>query len=478
MKLSVMKVLSDDDKQRIHGASLKLLSETGMKIANERALRLLEDAGCEVDYEKKYVKIPPELVEECLATVPSEFKLYNSRTKEVAFNLNYIDQHPMAGGDSLYFYNYENGRRDNISKAQVEKFTKIADALPNIDIVVPAGMPQDVAPRATTLHGVDAVFANTEKPLYFPHEGIEVTKAVLEITRIVSSEKDLSKKPIAIYQVSPTSPLSWVESAVDSLMETIKSGIPCSILGQPLSGMTSPYTAASQVLLNNAEVLSGVVIGQLIDKSVPLLYGQAWITYDMQKMFVQFASPETFLERMAGNEMATFYKMPSMMCGADTDSWTLDALSGIEKGLTGLVAYSTGVNLISDFGEIASCRMASCEQLVIDSEMYDYVDRLIQGIDISDEKLAVELIDRVGPGGHFMAERHTVDMLRTDEFWKPGIYSPSNYESWTAEGMPDLVKKANQKVQEMLNTHTPEPLNEKKQEEINEIIKDFESRTK
>ena len=271
-----MKVLSDDDKQRIHGASLKLISETGMKIANERALKLLEDAGCKVHYEKQHVKIPSKLVEDCLATVPSEFDLYNSRTKEVAFNLNYIDQHPMAGGDSLYFYNYDTGKRENISKEQVEKFTKVADTLPNIDIVVPAGMPQDVAPKATTLHGVDAVFANTEKPLYFPHEGIEVTKAALEITRVVSDEKDLSKKPIAVYQVSPTSPLTWVESAVDSLMETVKGGIPCSIRPQPLSGMTSPYTAASQVLLNNAEILSGVVISQLIDKRVPLLYGQAW----------------------------------------------------------------------------------------------------------------------------------------------------------------------------------------------------------
>jgi len=325
-------------------------------------------------------------------------------------------------------------------------------------------------------HGVEAVFSNTEKPLYFPHEGTEVTQAVINIAKTVTGYDDLSKKPVMVFQLSPTSPLSWVESAVDSLIYGAKAGIPCSITCQPLSGMTAPFTVAGQLIMNNAEVVSGMVITQLVNPGNPNVYGQAWVTFDMMKSFVLFTSPEAMLLRIAGDQMAKFYKVPSMMCGSDTESWTMDIQNGMDKGLSASVAYSVGANFIADFGQIASCTMASCEQLLIDSEVFEIVSRLKSGIEVNENTKALDVIDKVGSGGNYLREQHTLDHLRTDEYYKPSLFSPDTYETWTSMGSPDLSKKAHDRVEEILAAHKPKELSGDKKQKVKDIIVDFEER--
>jgi len=478
MRLNKLEVLDGSELREIHEVSLRILAETGVLVSSQRALNLLEEAGAQVDLQKKLAKIPKRLVEDSLDSVPKRFCVYKRNSKEIAFVLGEPEIRAIAGGDALFFIDSNIEKQRRITKSDVIQFTRIADALPNIDMVCPAGMPQDVAPKATALHGADAVFRNTAKPLYFPHEGLSVTKAALEIVRVISEETDLSTRPILICQVSPTSPLSWTQGAVDPLMEIAKSGVPCCILPQPLSGVTAPFTLAGHIVLHNAEILSGLVISQIVKKGAPIVYGQAWTTFDMRKNSVSFASPEAVLLRIAGTQLAKFYGIPSMTTGLDTDAFCIDVQNGWEKLITGFSVLSIGSNLIADFGLLGSDTVVSNEQLIIDNEILDIGLRLDKGIKVSAETMAASVIHTVGPRGNYLCEKHTLRHLRTGEHWQPSISSRSNYEAWTKKGSLRAEQRAKQKVKEILRISSPEPLDGEKQREIDLIIERFESTAK
>jgi len=401
--------------------------------------------------------------------------LHDSRTRRRAFVLGDGHTYTVAGHDAPYWYDSETGQRRKIIEKDVENFTKIADTSENVDMVGAAGMPQDVMPKSSLIHGIEAVYNNTEKPLYFSPDELEVTNAIFDIARIVGGEDDLSKHPTLICQLSSTAPLTWVKGAVESLVETAKCGVPCSILPQPLCGVSAPMTLAGNLAVHNAEVLSGIVITQLVKKGSPIIYAGGWSTFDMKEGTVVFASPESSLLRIAGPNLAKFYKIPCHSLGFDSDALCLDIQNGWEKAITGFIPLLVGVDLMVDLGIFELVLSASSEQLIIDNEILGLLYRVVEGIEVSPETIAFEVIKKVGSRGSFLEEEHTLDHLRTGEHWQPQISSRCVREVWNNRGNPTVVKNARDKVKEIIQTHQPKRLDENKQKEIKRIIETFES---
>jgi len=478
MQLRRLKILSDSEVSQIHEASRRILSETGMVVGSKKVLELLAQAGARVDFQKKLVKIPPQLVEETLISLPSQITLYNTRSKQPVLTLDGTNSYMVTGSGAVFFLDFETGERRLITKADVAQFTRIANALENIDMVGSIGMPQDVPRKAAEVYEAKTIFNNTEKPLVFPHEAPEVTRAVFDIVRVVGGEEDLSKHPILICELSPTSPLSWTSGAVDALIETAKCGVPCIILPQPYSGVTAPLSLAGLLTVCNAEFLSSVVISQLVKKGTPIVYGQAWATFDMRAANVLMASPESSLLTIAGKQLAKFYKIPVFSCGFESDAPCLDIQVGWEKATSGFAALYSGVDLIPDFGFTNTCLTASNEQLVIDDEILGILRRIERGIEVSPETIAVDVINKVGPQGNYLMEGHTLKYLRTGEHWEPIVSNHLNYETWIKQGAPDARENAKKRAKEILRTHIPKPLDENKQKEIELILKKFESEVK
>jgi len=476
MRLRNYTILAEDEVSQIHESTLKVLAEVGITIFSSRVLKLLDDAGAEVDQTKNLCKIPKNMIEEALQSVPRQITLYDTRSTQEAFTLGDAVTHAVAGHDAPYWYEPETGKRRKVVKKDVEDFTRIADFLEHVDAIGSAGMPQDVSPKGSLIHGVEMVYKNTRKPLYFSPDELEVTRAIFDIARVVGENDDLSKLPILICQLSPTAPLSWVKGAVESLIEVARCGVPCSILPEPMTGVSAPMTLAGHLVMHNAEVLSGILITQIVRKGSPVIYAGGWTTFEMRESTALSASPETCLLRLAGPQIAQFYKIPCHSIGFDSESLSIDVQYGWEKSITGLMPLLAGIDLMVDLGVSQSFLSASNTQLIIDHEILGFLKYLTKGIEVNPETIAFDLIKKVGPRGNFLEEEHTLRYLKqSGYYWQPEISNRCSRHKWNSRGNPDVVKKAKKRAEEILRFHHPKKLDETKQKAIRRIIEEFDS---
>jgi len=243
MRLSRVEVLSNKEIEEIDSASKEILEETGVMVLSEEVLKIYESGGGQVDYDNMIVRIPEKLVEKCIKSAPSEYKLY-SRDKDNFLNFGNNLGYSASGHNAIYILDTKTMERKPSTKKEVGNFAKISDALSNIHVVGVQAMPQDVFSKSSILHALDAVLNNTSKHIFFSPENVEETKALIDMLRVVNGEEDLGKSPIATCQLSPISPLTWSKGTAEAVVEIAKSGIPLCILPQPYCGVTSPITLA------------------------------------------------------------------------------------------------------------------------------------------------------------------------------------------------------------------------------------------
>jgi trimethylamine--corrinoid protein Co-methyltransferase len=472
-KIERLKILSEDELIRIHENSLKILENTGLSISSEKVLKICRECGLDTDAHKGIVRFPRRIVEKHVATAPEKIELYN-RGGTLCAELGTGKSYTASGHNAIYILEHGSRERRNATKKDVGNFALLSDYLQDIDVIGIEAMPQDVQPESTLIHAVDAAFSNTDKPVFFSPERAEVVKPIFDIARVVTGRSDLSSKPPFICQLSPTSPLTWEEGAVEALVATVEEGVPLCLLPQPFAGVTSPYTLAGHLTIHNAETLSGAVLGQLINPGSPIIYGSAWSTFDMRQANVLIGSPETVLMRIAGAQLAELYHLPHHTIAPDTDAHVMDEQLSWEKFATTWGSFLGQADLIVNGGMFSTGLTVSFEQLVIDNEIFSYIKRLSRGILVDEDTLALDTIERVGPKGDYLGEEHTLRYLKSGEHWEPLISTREIYENWQREGRKDIVEKAHEKVQWILKNHKVAELSDRSKEDIQAIIKGFE----
>ena len=473
-KIEKLKVLSDEEIVRIHENSLKILENTGVHVNSEEVLKTASELGLPADKNSKIVKFPKKLVEDCLKSVPAEIDLYNARG-ELCAGLGRGKTYAANGHNAIFVMDYHSGERRNATKADVGKFALLTDYLPSFDFVSSEAFPQDVKAEASLLHAVDAIYHNNRDHLYISPERAEEVKPIYEIVKIVTDSTDPGIKPPVTCQLSTTPPLAWEKGQIESLVETVKQGIPLCLLPQPYTGVTSPYTLAGHVTIHNAEVLSGIVFSQIIKPGSPVIYGSAWTTFDMRTANVLIASPETVLMRLAGSQIAEFYSMPYHAIAPDSDTHAMDEQLAWEKCATTWGAYLAHADLIVNGGMFGTGLVVSFEQLVLDDELFSYIKRMSRGIKVDEDTLALDVIEKLGPKGNYLAEEHTLKYLGKGEHWEPEISVREQYENWRKKGMKDVIQRAHEKVESILNSHIVDALPGYADREIKKVIEIFES---
>jgi trimethylamine--corrinoid protein Co-methyltransferase len=465
-------IFDEDDLYRLHLATLKVLETTGVGVYEDHCLRLLKDAGATVDEKKRISKIPEFLIKEALGSVPSRFNLYARNPKH---NMN-------VGGKTVYFgaggpnvpnvLDLDIGERRKPTNKDLVDFARLADALENIHHYGPVTTTIDVQPEVADLHRWAIAFNNTEKPITDGASGRLKAQAFIKMAASISGDlESLRRKPIIMGFGCPVSPLQHPKEALDWLLIFAKEGLPYSVLSEPMIGASSPSTLAGSLVVMNAEILSGIVISQLVKKGTPIIYGANPFPMDMKTAVLCVGAPEVGVAAAISTQLAQYYGIPSLSVCVP-DSKMLDAQFGFERAPYILPAMA-GCNWIGAAGMIESGLTASLEQMVLDNEFMDMVYRLIRGVELNDETLALDVIDQVGPGGSFLPHPHTLKNAMK-EIWYPELFNREDYARWKKDGAKTMTQRAMEKVKRILKEHQPIPLEESIQKEISMIVRETE----
>jgi trimethylamine--corrinoid protein Co-methyltransferase len=464
------KVLSDDEILKIHNGSLEILESTGISIQNEEILKRLEAEGALIENTSKTAKLPANMVEKFIKIAPPKILLY-PRDSSNPITIGEGITHAVNGFDATFTVDYGTGERNPITKEEVGTFAWMADQMQNIDIVGVQGLPQDVLQEKAEAHAVAALLQNTKKHILIAPDTGKAAKTVYAIIRLATGQVNIGSKPTVSCHISPSAPLQWTPEACEIILSTVAQGVPFYILPSPMAGATSPVTLAGYLVQHNAQILSGIVIAQVLREGSPVVYCNAPTLFNMREGNPIIATPETMLIRIAGSQMARFYHIPSHSIGFDTDAHIVDQQCIWEKALTAMACINAGIDVIVNLGMFSTGLTVSYESLVIDHEIFSLLRRFQKGIEVTKDSLAIDVIKRIGTWGSFLEEEHTFKYFKTEN-WYPEISCRKLFEPWTAEGGKDIHAVAHEKVLELLGIERKSYVAPEIMEQIDKIIEE------
>ena len=462
------RVLSDDQIEQIRRTAFEVMAKVGFSVLHEGARKMFKQAGALVDGEN--VKVPEHVVTGCLQTAPKGWTIYDrdgNRAMEVQGRKSYYGTSTASPRtkDALTGEIHPTRVRDIAIGAQV------ADALDNIDWVMPMGSSQDVPPTAADVHEFEAVVTHTTKPVVFIGYTPRGVELVFEMAAEVAGGLDrLQQRPFAILYPEPISPLVWPADVVDRLFVAADLNLP-QIQGPTVQfGATGPMTLAGGVVQGTAEALMCLVMAQLRKPGCPFGLGCNFSVFDMANGLLSMASPEMSLALSAQAEIAQSFGLPTWGLAGSTDSKMIDAQAGIESTFSILAQGLAGLNLIHDVGYIDGGMACSTAQLVLGNESIGMAKRFIRGIEVNTETLALEVIEKVGPGGHYLDQDHTYNHFRS-ESWMPDLMVRSAYDEWHNQGAKDMATRIQEKLEDIVKNHHAPALPDKTLAAIAEIKK-------
>ncbi len=463
--------LSPEELTTIHEASMALLAKVGVAFHSDEAIAIFKHHGLPVD--GRLVHFSEKQVMDAVASAPSHFTIRG----------RHPDKDVVVGGDGLVFVpgygapfilEPETGRRSP-TLDDYHRLIRLADALPNQDLsghmlVLPGDVPEGTA----HLHMNYAAMVHSDKPFIGSSEGALAAKQTMEMAAILFDEPatSLKQKPVTVALVNSLSPLSYSQDMIEALMAYVSWRQPVMIAALIMAGATGPITLAGVLAQQNAEILAGITLAQLINPGTPIIYGSTSTIMEMRNGALAIGSPELSLMATASTQVAHHYGLPSRCGGALTDANSPDAQAGFESMFSLLTAANSGADFVLHAAGILSSYLAfSYEKFVIDDEMCGMVRRYNQGLTVNQDSLAYDVIAGVGPGGNFLREEHTVTRCR-HAFWQPALCDRDGLEMWLANGQPDLAQRAKQRWQDLLAGHEDPPIDTTTKRQLQAYIAD------
>jgi len=471
-----IEILSGDEIEQIHLGALSILWRTGIEVREDQAFDILKKAGCPTN--GKRIRIPSNLVEEAIHLAPKAFTLYGRDSNfKVRLEGRKVCYEPMIG--RLNILDMETSDRRRTTLDDVAKLVRLADALEHYTLlhsgaIMPhiEGIPDEVS----HVHGYFTSVKNSSKVIKGVVRGKEKAKDCIRMASVIAGgEEALRRHPNIFTTCNVISPLEYMIEQTEGLIEYAKMGLPVDIASEPQCGATSPVTLAGTVVQQTAEILGMIVIAQLVNPGTPVLMGTVAAAMDLRNGMIALGGVEAALINVAHAQMARFYQIPSRGTGSNTESKLLDMQAGYEKTITLLLPALAGINMIFYPGTMDHALTVSLESLLIDHEICGMIDRIIKGISVTDEKLALDIIDKIGPGGHFLNQKHTMKHLREEHFL-PKLTDRDSHELWVEKGKRAIHEKARDEVKRILAEHEPLPLDSSVEKELLAIIKEVEKR--
>jgi trimethylamine--corrinoid protein Co-methyltransferase len=448
------KILTEDEIGRIHQTSMALLANVGVEFPCQEALAVFREHGIRTDGNRVY--LGEDQLTRTLETAPKQFTIRaRNPERNVTIGAGRIAFAPGYGAPFLV--DSEIGKRVPMLE-DYHNIVKLVHALPNQDmsghLLVEPG---DVRPGPAHLQMLYAHMTHSDKPFIGSTAGRAGARHTMEMASILF-DAPVSEQPVTLGLVNSLSPLGYSTEMLEALMEYARSRQPVIIAALMMAGSTGPITLAGVLAVQSAELLAGVALAQLISPGTPVVFGSTSTNMDMRSGALAIGGPELSQMIVAHAQLARFYGLPSRSGGALTDASYPDAQAGFESMLSLVTAVNSGIDFVLHAAGILSSYLAfSCEKLVLDDEMCGLVRRAHQGITVDQDTLAYDVIAKVGPGGNYLVDMHTVDRCRT-EFWHPALCDRSGVEVWMQDGRHDAVARARQRWQMLLSRHLDPPL--------------------
>jgi len=447
------KPLTEESVGKVHQTAMRIIEEVGFEVNSGTALELFAKAGARVDRERRRVCLTGDKVMELVQMAPSEVRLCGQDDKNDII-LGGARVYAGTGGTALYVYEPHTGEKRPATLEDLERIAKLVDGLDNIHFFLlptyPNEMPLENVDANRFFAGLDNTTKHVMGGVYTP-DGVKQVIRMAEI--IAGSAEELRQRPLISMIACSISPLKMDGTYGDLLVPIAESGIPVACPAEPLCGATSPVTLAGNLAIQTVDSLLGVMLTQIVNPGAPVIFGSVATSTDLTDLKYLAGSVEMGLLNAAGAQMAQFYKLPFYATGGMTDSKVLDAQSGYESAITSLLCALAGVNFIHDAAGLMEFAMTvCCEKYVIDNEILGMVMRAVEGITVSDATLAFDLIKEVGPGGNFVAARHTRRFMRS-EHYQPSLSDRDSRDEWEAKGGKAIWERAAERVEEIIDNH-------------------------
>jgi trimethylamine--corrinoid protein Co-methyltransferase len=462
-------MISEQQVREIHYATLEILSHTGVKMQDTQGRELLLGAGAWESGER--IKIPENMVTDAITTAPSRLPIYD-RLGNLTMPLELGKVFFGSGSDTTFTLDPETGARRRSVAQDVKNMAVVADSLDNIDFVMSMSNPSDVPIDDLYIHAFMNMIRGSTKPnVYTAKNRKDMEDIYVIATAVAGGEKELREKPFLIHYAEPISPLHIIEESLQKHIFCAEKGIPAAYIPSPNTGGGGPITLAGAVALGNAESLLGLIITQLVNPGAPFLYGMNTAALDMKTTIVSYGSPEWSMGMGAWVELARFYNLPVWGYGGATDSKIVDTQAGIEATFSIMNAFLTRCTLVHDVAYIEYGSTSSMEMLVIADEIIRMMRYFMDGVQVNKNTLALDTIDKVTPGGGFLAEDHTMDNFRTAQ-WIPDLIDRTRYDSWMKAGSKSMFTRANERARKILAEHQVHPLPENAETSFSDILKE------
>jgi len=463
-------VLSPEELERIHEASMRILESTGIELLDTEALDIFARAGAKVDQETRRVKIDRRLLMDAVSKAPASFTLHaRNPAKSVVIGGDYLVFSPVGG--QAYSTNLDRGRRPG-TLADLEELIKLCHCFNVLHhgsdtIVEPTDLP------ANTRH-LDATFATlrlTDKTVMGPSRGRVASNDSIQLASLAFGGLEaIRQKPVILGVINVNSPLRYDDWMLGGLIAYARAGQVNIITPFIAAGAMGPITMAGAIAQQNAEALVGVALTQLVNPGVPTIYGNFTVDAHMRSGSPSFGTPEAAWAALAAGQLARHYKLPCRGNGSLSSSNVPDAQAAYETMMSLWSAILAHTNFIyQGAGWVEGGLTTSYEKLIIDVEMLAMMEALLGGQPVNDDSLALPFIDQVGPGGHHFDTEHTLARYST-AFYNPLISSRLQYGNWVEGGSLDAAQRAHLKWKEVLRNYEEPKLDPGVEEAIQEFI--------
>lgn len=462
-------MLSPRDVERLHESTLRILAEVGVRFQSATARQLLRNAGVDVDEETQIARLPRELVEWALEAAPKSFLLAGRDDRHDCV-LDHAHTYTTLDGIGAGILDHRTGKRRLSTTADLAEAVRLADALPELDIQWYIVNPTEQKPKLENLRGIATMLANTGKHVQaevLHPEDVPLAMELLDLSAPGGRWDPGRPHFSAVY--CPVAPLQHDADSLDAALMLARAGVPQTVYSLALAGATAPIALAGMIVQTNCDVLSGFVVLQLAAEGCPLIYVANSAIMDMRSASYACAGPEQILINAAMSELAKQYGLPFLTGGFSSNAKRISMHSGVDGAPMAFASFMLGCDVLTGMGMLDAAQLLYLPKMVLDAEVRRQGDRLMAGIAIDDEHLMLDVIARVGPGGHYLKAKETRRLLRSGEHLAPRLMLRPSYEAWEHDPRGEL-ERATEIVDELLGTHVPAPLPDGAEDAMEQVL--------